>query len=467
MLAELIKSFLPKQNRYYDPGYWIELFKAKVGGKYLKRWQVTNPRTGKKSWKYKYKPLSQRGAHEITLGKFKKVTKIADETHKAAVEKALQEGHSISMHILKDYPDLIKKYNKSAKVRNFDRISAKVKEIKQKVESARKESNKNTGSSHGTYASDLYSHVLNKKQKLEDRIKQKEKFIENIKNEKETLIASIAKNDAENEIYHLEQKIKSLSFDAKDNPEYSEILDRKIKNGEQINPRDFIYFPEHGADYLKKNTGSEFYYDEELSMPYRASFGDIKVSAKILPSGQIQYSVNGRNPEVSEFSDFRNKLKTDIADEISKKEEDKKNFAINEQIKQKQSEYNKTLSDLKKKMPFEEIKNQFQKDGIMNTPKSPGEWQTAIDKLKQISSGITKNDKPVKPKSSSPELDKARAELNPKQKWISLKAILNKAQKSGKVPDGLEAEVKQAGRDYVNHVMSGDWTDKNPVKSFE
>ena len=227
MLAELIKSFLPKQDRYNDPRYWIELFKAKVGGKYLKRWQVTNPRTGKKSWKYKYKPLSQRGAHEITLGKFKKVTKIADETHKAAVEKALQEGHSISMHILKDYPDLIKKYNKSAKVAKFDHLKSKVKD------------------------------AMSKRAKPE-----------------------------------------TVSEPAKPEP---------------------------------VNVQSE----------------------------------------------------------------------------------------------------------------------------------------PVKPKSSSPELDKARAELNPKQKWISLKAILNKAQKSGKVPDGLEAEVKQAGRDYVNHVMGGDWTDKSPVKSFE
>ena len=43
------------------------LLKGKViGGKYLKRWQVSNPKTGKMKWVYKYKPVSQRGAHQDT-----------------------------------------------------------------------------------------------------------------------------------------------------------------------------------------------------------------------------------------------------------------------------------------------------------------------------------------------------------------------------------------------------------------
>jgi hypothetical protein len=324
MLAELIKSFLPKQNRYYDPGYWIELFKAKVGGKYLKRWQVTNPRTGKKSWKYKYKPLSQRGAHEITLGKFKKVTKIADETHKAAVEKALQEGHSISMHILKDYPDLIKKYNKSAKVRNFDRISSKVKDA-----------------------------MINR------------------------------------------VKPETISEPTKPEP---------VK--EQPEPA-------------------------------------FKLEAESLPKDQRERNMT--------------------QDLFAKKPTDK---IVNQNYKPKASLKETTPQGL-----TTEVKDALLKEGMDSKAREFTDRAMRAkntDEIIQIASEyVTFPKEPSKPKSSSPELDKARKEQNPKQKWISLKAILDKAQKSGKIPDGLEAEVKQAGRDYVNHVMSGDWTDKSPAKSFE
>ena len=51
----------------------ISLFKAgKVGGKYLNRKQVADSRTGKMKWVYKYKPVSQRGAHEVTGKTFEK-----------------------------------------------------------------------------------------------------------------------------------------------------------------------------------------------------------------------------------------------------------------------------------------------------------------------------------------------------------------------------------------------------------
>ena len=75
----------------------ISLFKAgKVGGKYLKRWQVSNPKTGKMKWVYKYKPMSQRGAHEVTGKTFEKKTGGDRSEHKSAVEKALQNGNRVS-----------------------------------------------------------------------------------------------------------------------------------------------------------------------------------------------------------------------------------------------------------------------------------------------------------------------------------------------------------------------------------
>ena len=80
-------------------------------------------------WVYTYKPVSQRGAHELTKNRFEKHTKITDSTHKDSVEKALQEGRYVNTRILRDYPDLIKKYNQEKRIQKADRINAKVKEI--------------------------------------------------------------------------------------------------------------------------------------------------------------------------------------------------------------------------------------------------------------------------------------------------------------------------------------------------
>jgi len=109
------------------------LRKAKaIGGKYLKRWQVSNPKTGKMKWVYKYKPVSQRGAHEVTGKTFEKKTGLGKEEHKNAVEKALQNGNRVSLHILRDYPDLVQKYGMSKRLERADKINAKVREIREK-----------------------------------------------------------------------------------------------------------------------------------------------------------------------------------------------------------------------------------------------------------------------------------------------------------------------------------------------
>lgn len=118
------------------------LRKAKaIGGKYLKRWQVSNPKTGKMKWVYKYKPISQRGAHEVTGKTFEKKTGLGKEEHKSAVEKALQSGNRVSLHILRDYPDLVQKYGMSKRLERADKINAKVREIREKNKASEKNAN--------------------------------------------------------------------------------------------------------------------------------------------------------------------------------------------------------------------------------------------------------------------------------------------------------------------------------------
>lgn len=103
------------------------ILKAKQGGKYLSRKQVIDKRTGRKTWKYKYKPMQQRAAHEVTRNKFEKVTKLSGDEHKNQIEHALQNGVRVSLHVLKDYPDLVVKYHQQARMAKAEKIRAKVK----------------------------------------------------------------------------------------------------------------------------------------------------------------------------------------------------------------------------------------------------------------------------------------------------------------------------------------------------
>ena len=110
------------------------ILKAKQGGKYLSRKQVIDKRTGRKTWKYKYKPMQQRAAHEVTRGKFEKVTKLSGDEHKSQIEHALRNGIHVSLHVLRDYPDLAVKYHQQARLAKADKIRAKVKASKVKNE---------------------------------------------------------------------------------------------------------------------------------------------------------------------------------------------------------------------------------------------------------------------------------------------------------------------------------------------
>lgn len=107
------------------------ILKAKQGGKYLDRKRVVDKKTGKMVWgNYKYKPMQQRAAHEVTRGKFEKVTKLSGDEHKNQIEHALQNGIHVSLHVLRDYPDLAVKYHQQARLAKADKIRAKVKASK-------------------------------------------------------------------------------------------------------------------------------------------------------------------------------------------------------------------------------------------------------------------------------------------------------------------------------------------------
>ena len=108
------------------------ILKAKQGGKYLDRKKVVDRKTGKMRYKYKYKPMQQRAAHEVTRGKFEKVTKLSGDEHKNQIEHALQNGIHVSLHVLRDYPDLAVKYHQQARLAKADKIRAKVKTHKEK-----------------------------------------------------------------------------------------------------------------------------------------------------------------------------------------------------------------------------------------------------------------------------------------------------------------------------------------------
>ncbi len=109
------------------------ILKAKQGGKYLDRKKVVDRKTGKMRYKYKYKPMQQRAAHEVTRGKFEKVTKLSGDEHKNQIEHALQNGIHVSLHVLRDYPDLAVKYHQQARLAKADKIRAKVKASKEKL----------------------------------------------------------------------------------------------------------------------------------------------------------------------------------------------------------------------------------------------------------------------------------------------------------------------------------------------
>ena len=366
-------------SHFHKPQFWLTIFKGKVGGKYLKRWQVTDPRTGKNKWVYKYKPISQRGAHEITKDRFRKVTKIADETHRAAVEKALQDGHSISMRILKDYPDLVQKYNKTAKVRNFDRISAKVKEAKQKIESAKDQ--------FSAKENDLIERSLN---------------LYNSKNKNEQ--AKLKKQ--------LEDGIQSGNGSDSDARAGKELIRR-------INEQEARSIP-------KKEIPKPAFKLEAESLPVDQR--ERNATQDLFPKKPTDKIVNQNyKPKASLKETTPQGLTTEIKD-----------ILLKEGMDSKAREFTDRAMRAKDSSEIMKIASEY-----VNIPK----------------------DASAKP-SYNTELDKARKEKDPKTKWRNLKAILDKAKSENNVPEGLEQEVKEAGKAMLNHALSGEWESKSPKKEI-
>jgi len=67
----------------------------------------------RKKSRWKYAVLNGRG--EDTRIRLHKVNELYDIIHKKAVERALKEGKHVPEKVLKDYPDLLKKYGKISK----------------------------------------------------------------------------------------------------------------------------------------------------------------------------------------------------------------------------------------------------------------------------------------------------------------------------------------------------------------
>ena len=455
-------------SHFHKPQFWLSIFKGKVGGKYLKRWQVTDPRTGKNKWVYKYKPISQRGAHEITRERFRKVTKIADETHRAAVEKALQDGHSISMRILKDYPDLVQKYNKTAKVRNFDRISAKVKEAKQKVESA-KQVNENAKKNRQTIAD-----VPNMKPS-DFKINAKDLAIRN--NEINTptpnpykigdiMYDGMDDNDDTGYVYELRMvDPNEIDYNEKHTSEKDVI--------EMESTQKYIQWLKQGIQPMPIQVIRNVDSGKLLSVNRRRLLAAREAGVKIpafVEVGKYKDLVKNKEskPEKSTFkleaeslpADQREKNATQ--DLFAKKPTDK---IVNQNFKPKASLKETTPQGL-----TTEIKDILLKEGMDSKAREftdrAMKAKDAAEILKIASEyvNITK-DTSAKP-SYNTELDKARKEKDPKTKWRNLKAILDKAKAENNVPEGLEQEVREAGKAMLNHALSGEWENKSPKKEI-
>jgi len=312
-------------------------------------------------WVYKYKPMSQRGAHEVTRSKFEKVTKLSGDEHKTQIEHALQNGIRVSLHVLKDYPDLVQKYNKTAKVRNFDRISAKAKESKQKVESAK----------------------------------------QGDENAKDTAIP-----EKKEKYVSVKQKLQQRAYESENLDDFKSKIMELAKEGYEVSVRDAL-----GVKKIYKD-----------------------------------------NSEPRKIKDFYDKHKNPNKSEKKERETDYK-ITVDDIVNNTMEIWNNS-SDIRKNELFVQLE-QMMGDGSLSEDKKRAA-EIVYNKIK------TETAKPL----SDPALDKARKEKDPKTKWRNLKAILDKAKAENNVPEGLEQEVKEAGKAMLNHALSGEWESKSPKKEI-
>ena len=257
----------------------ISLFKAgKVGGKYLKRWQVSNPKTGKMKWVYKYKPMSQRGAHEVTGKTFEKKTGGDRSEHKSAVEKALQNGNRVSLHVLRDYPDLVQKYGMSKRLERADKISSKVAEIKNYVKS---EPAKTETVNKDSEVKNM-DHVSEYKNMIEKNLDYSKKLLEGYKKEAD----NIEKKHKERGIF--KDELRQAKSDVKDQSDYIKEYTKILKDPKMLETK----ANEWNDQRNEENARNEAKKQRDAKTPLVASLRnkDFSEFKKLINSGKANVS---------------------------------------------------------------------------------------------------------------------------------------------------------------------------------
>ncbi|HNO26704.1 MAG TPA: hypothetical protein PKK94_27235 [Leptospiraceae bacterium] len=258
----------------------ISLFKAgKVGGKYLNRKQVADSRTGKMKWVYKYKPVSQRGAHEVTGKTFEKKTGGSQEEHKNAVEKALQNGSRVSLHILRDYPDLAEKYGMGKRLEQAKKISSKVTEIKNYVKSESKKPE--TVNKKDSEVKNV-DHVNEYKNMIENRLDYSKKLLEGYKKEAD----NIEKKHKERGIF--KDELRQAKSDVKDQSDYIKEYTKILKDPKMLETK----ANEWNDQRNEENARNEAKKQRDAKTPLVASLRnkDFSEFKKLINSGKANVS---------------------------------------------------------------------------------------------------------------------------------------------------------------------------------
>jgi hypothetical protein len=257
----------------------ISLFKAgKVGGKYLNRKQVADSKTGRMKWVYKYKPVSQRGAHEVTGKTFEKKTGGDRSEHKNAVEKALQNGNRVSLHILKDYPDLAEKYGMGKRLEQAKKISSKVTEIKNSVKS---EPAKTETVNKDSEVKNM-DHVNEYKNMIEKNLDYSKKLLEGYKKEAD----NIEKKHKERGIF--KDELRQAKSDVKDQSDYIKEYTKILKDPKMLETK----ANEWNDQRNEENARNEAKKQRDAKTPLVASLRnkDFSEFKKLINSGKANVS---------------------------------------------------------------------------------------------------------------------------------------------------------------------------------
>ena len=169
--------------------------------------------------------MSQRGAHEVTGKTFEKKTGGSQEEHKNAVEKALQNGSRVSLHIMRDYPDLAEKYGMGKRLEQAKKISSKVTEIKNSVKSESKKPE--TVNKKDSEVKNV-DHVNEYKNMIEKNLDYSKKLLEGYKKEAD----NIEKKHKERGIF--KDELRQAKSDVKDQSDYIKEYTKILKDPKML-----------------------------------------------------------------------------------------------------------------------------------------------------------------------------------------------------------------------------------------